>query len=91
MKHTFEITKKVTVNFPHYRKHAFFYYKVLNEKMEIKVQHYVSEYNNDAVIGYDSIVPLNTFDKDSQEITAEEFNEAFANALILIQSKNGTN
>ncbi len=88
MTHTFEITKKVNVTFPHYRKHAFFFYKVLDEKMEIKVQYYVSDYNTDAVIGYDGIVPLNTFDKDSEEITAEEFNEAYKNALELIESKN---
>lgn len=88
MKHKFEIKKTIEVTFPHYRKHAFFFYKVLDEKMEIKVQYYVSEYNTDAVVGYDQIVPLNTFDKDSVEITAEEFNEAFANALVLIQSKN---
>lgn len=88
MKHTFEITKKIEVTFPHYRKHAFFFYKVLDEKMEIKVQYLNDDYSQDAIIGYDNIVPLNTFGNQTTECTAEEFNEAFANALVLIQSKN---
>jgi hypothetical protein len=88
MKHTFEITKKIEVTFPHYRNYAFFYYKVLDEKREIKVQYINDDWSKSAVIGYDSIVPQNTFGNQTEEITAEEFNEVFANALVLIQSKN---
>jgi hypothetical protein len=92
-KHTFEITETFEVTFPHYRKYEFFYYKVLNDRFEIKVEYFPCT-NTDksiesAAIIYDRIVLGNTFRTGSYEITEEEFNETFQRAFnIIINHKN---
>jgi hypothetical protein len=89
MRHTFQTTNSIEVtSFPHYRKYAHFYYKVLSETHEIKISHYPRKELQSAEIGYDTIVPNNTFRKGSYEITEEEFNETMARAYALINNKN---
>lgn len=88
MNHTFEITETIEVTFPHFRKYEFFYYKVLNETKEISIAYYPDESLASAEIRYDKICNQNTFRKGSYEITEDEFNETFARACKLINSKN---
>lgn len=88
MNHTFEITETIEVTFPHFRKYEFFYYKVLNETKEISIAYYLDESLASAEIRYDNICNQNTFRKGSYEITEDEFNETFARACKLINSKN---
>lgn len=90
MTHTFEITETIEVEFPHFRKYEFFYYKVLDKNMEVKISYYLHEVEtmNTVSISYDKICELNTFRKGSYEITEDEFNETFARACKLINAKN---
>jgi hypothetical protein len=82
MTHTFQTTNSIEVtSFPHYRKYAHFYYKVLSETHEIKISYYPRKELPSAEINYDTIVPNNTFREGSYEITEEEFNETFKLAL----------
>ena len=91
MTHTFKLTRDVTItSFPHYRRHAHFYYKVLNETHEVSISYF--EFSNGeqtAGIGYDDIVKENTFREESYEITEQEFNEAFKKASDLINKMLG--
>ena len=81
----FEIIETVEVDaFPHYRKKAHFYYKVLNETHEISLAFVPDGEYRYAEIKYDSIVTANTFSKGSYEITEDEFNETFLRAIQLI-------
>lgn len=87
-KHTFNI-KKIEVEFPHFRKYEFFYYKVLNTAKEIRIEYHPSpdETLESYAISYDRICEANTFREGSYEITEDEFNETFKRALALINDK----
>lgn len=87
-KHEFEITEKIEVTFPHYRKYEFFYHKVLTPTKEIRMRYYDTEFDTFASIEYMDIIFANTFIKGSYEITEEEFNETMARAYQLILNKN---
>ena len=90
MTHTFQTTNSIEVtSFPHYRKYAHFYYKVLNETHEVKISYYPRKELQSAEIGYDTIVPNNTFREGGHEITEEEFNETFKQATELINEMLG--
>jgi hypothetical protein len=90
MTHTFQTTNSIEVtSFPHYRKYAHFYYKVLSETHEISISHYPRKELQSAEISYDTIVPNNTFREGSYEITEEEFNETFKLATELINKMLG--
>ena len=86
MKHTFEITEKYEVTFPHFRKYSFFYYKIINESKSINVMIYPAE--DRASIELNDIVKANVFMKGSVEITEEEFNIAMAKAYQVIINNN---
>jgi len=87
-KHTFEIIETIDVTFPHFRKYSHFYYKVLNETYEISITYYPEKPLESAEIRYEKICMQNTFRNGSYEITENEFNETFALACKLINSKN---
>ena len=90
MTHKFQTTETIEVtSFPHYRKYAHFYYKVLSETHEIKVSYFPREELQSAEISYDTIVPNNTFRNGGEEITEEEFNETFKLASELINKMLG--
>lgn len=89
-KHTFEITETFEVTFPHFRRYEFFFYKVLNDRFEIRVEYFPCT-NTDkslesASIGYDKIVKQNTFRYGSYEITESEFEETFLRAIQIINN-----
>ena len=87
-KHTFEIIETIEVTFPHFRRYKNYYYKVLNENKEVSISYYPEESLESAEIKYDTICKPNTFRKGSYEITEDEFNETFARACKLINTKN---
>jgi len=90
MSHTFKRTETFEIkSFPHYRKYSSFYYKILNETHEISIKYWpVGEYQS-VEIGYDTIVPNNTFRDGSYEITKEEFDDIFKKATKLLNEKLG--
>jgi hypothetical protein len=89
MKKTFEFTKKIEVTLPHYRKNNFYFYKIISEDgYGINVGILPDGANMFAKVEFEKQYPQVVFSDKTEEITAEEFNEAFANALVLIQSKN---
>jgi len=90
MTHKFEIKETIEVSFPHFRRVAHFFYKVINENCEVSVDYYPSEDEslNSAAIKYDRICKPNTFRHGSYEITEDEFNTTFNLAFELIKNKH---
>jgi len=88
MKHTFEIKESIEVEFPHYRRYEFFFYKVLSPTKEVKVEYYPHSDQdlNSAAIRYDKICFSNTFTYGSYEITESEFNTTYDLAFDIIHS-----
>ena len=85
MTHTFQTTNSIEVtSFPHYRKYAHFYYKVLSETHEISISYIPKGSLKYADISYDTIIPNNTFREGSYEITEQEFDETLKKAKELI-------
>lgn len=88
MKAKFEIKKTVEVTLPHYRKNHFYFYKVLNEDGYcISVGVLTEGPNMFAKVEFEK----STFAafNNTDECTAEEFNEAYKSAINLISFKNG--
>jgi len=89
MTHTFEFTKKIKVSLPHYRKNNFYFYKIISEDgYGINVGILPDGANMFAKIEFEKQYTQVVFSDNTEECTAEEFNKAFENALVLIQSKN---
>lgn len=89
MKAKFEITKTVEVALPHYRKNNFYYYKILSDKCYcIAVGVLTEGVTLFAKVEYEKLPLTLVFGDNTTECTAEEFNDAYYNAICLINSKD---
>lgn len=85
------VTEEIEITFPFYRKHSnMYYYYAISERQVISV----CATTNDTVVEIEiqPLVMANVFNVDSVEITKEEFDAKFNQAVeVLTNLKNKTN